>query len=178
MHIKSMSTDETELIARIISGSTEDYRALVDRYKQPLYRHCFYIMREEEDAEDMAQEAFVRAYAQLKKYDADKAAFKTWLFAIATHLCLGQLRKRRALPLELEDEDFLVSSLPTPSEDARNQEIHEAVLRLKPQYRTVIALHYWHGYSYEKIAMYMDAPIGSVRGWLHRAKKELKEALS
>jgi RNA polymerase sigma-70 factor (ECF subfamily) len=171
-----MSKDETELIAHIVYGSHEQYRLLVDRHKDSLYRHCFYILRDEDDAEDAAQETFVRAFMKLRTYDAEKASFKTWLFTVATRLCLEQLRKNRPLPLE--HEEYLVSPHKTPSEEAQNAEIHEAVLRLKPKYRTVVTLHYWHGYSYEEIARCMNVPIGSVRGWLFRAKKELKEALS
>lgn len=175
-HIYRMSTDESELIARILDGDIERYGALVDRHKDALFRHCFYIMRDEDLAEDMAQEAFVRAYEQLARFDAEKGSFKTWLTTIATRLCLQYLRRERTVSLDYED--MIESRHPTPTQDAIDQELHDAVLRLKPQYRTVISLHYWQGYSYEEIAMVMDAPVGSVRGWLHRAKKQLKEALS
>jgi RNA polymerase sigma-70 factor, ECF subfamily len=171
-----MSTDEPELIAHILDGDTEAYRELVDRHKNALFRHCFYIMRDEDLAEDMAQEAFVRAYEQLTRFDAAKGSFKTWLTTIATRLCLQYLRRDRTVPLDYQD--LLESRHPTPIQDAVDQELHDAVLRLKPQYRTVISLHYWQGYSYEDIAVAMDVPVGSVRGWLHRAKKQLKEALS
>lgn len=176
MHIKNMGTDEAELIAHILGGDREQYRVLVDRHKDSLYRHCFYIMHDEDAAEDMAQEAFIRAFRYLSRYDTKKASFKTWLYTIATRLCLAELRKTHPLPLE--DQDTLVSAMASPRQLAENLELYEAVVQLKPNYRTVIILHYWHGYSYEDIATYMQAPIGSVRGWLHRAKKQLKEALS
>lgn len=171
-----MSIDEPELIAHILDGDTEAYRTLVDRHKDALFRHCFYIMRDEDLAEDMAQEAFVRAYEQLARFDAAKGSFKTWLTTIATRLCLQYLRRDRTVSLDYQD--MLESRHPSPTQDAVDQELHDAVLQLKPQYRTVVSLHYWHGYSYEEIATAMDVPIGSVRGWLHRAKKQLKEALS
>ena len=176
MHIKSMGIDEPELIAHILDGDREQYRALVDRHKQTLYRHCFYILHDEDLAEDMAQEAFIRAFDHLHRIDATKASIKTWLFTIATRCCLEQLRRTK--PVQLDNEDYPVSTAPSPHQRAQQAELHDAVAKLQPRYRLVISLHYWHGYSYEDIATYMHVPVGSVRGWLHRAKQQLKEALS
>jgi RNA polymerase sigma factor (sigma-70 family) len=169
-----MQNDDLGCITRILNGDHESFRPLIDRHKNNLYRHCFYITRDEDVAEDMAQEAFIRAYKYLARYDANKGSFKTWLYVIATRVCLEQLRKTKTLPLE---DEAAISNQAT-DQLAKDHEVHEAVFRLKPHYRTVITLHYWHGYSYEEIATYMNVPIGSVRGWLHRAKKQLKEALS
>jgi len=170
-----MESTEAELIAQILDGDREAFRLLVDRHKDALYRHCFYIIHDEDVAEDMAQDALIRAFDQLEKFDAQKASFKTWLFVIGTRLCLAELRRTRPLPLL--EEDYALSTYDSPEQKAQAREIHAAVLQLNPRYRTVVTLHYWHGYSYQQIADAMDAPIGSVRGWLHRAKQQLKEAL-
>ena len=170
-----MESTETELIAHILDGDHDAYRVLVNRHKDGLYRHCFYITHDEDVAEDIAQDTLIRAYAHLKKYDAERANFKTWLFVIATRLCLSELRRQKPLPLL--EEDYVLSTYATPEQIAENRELYEAVLRLKPRYRTVVTLHYWHDYSYQQIADAMNAPIGSVRGWLSRAKQQLKEAL-
>jgi RNA polymerase sigma-70 factor (ECF subfamily) len=171
-----MGNDETELIARILGGTSDDFRILVDRHKDQVYRHCFYIIHDEDIAEDMAQDAFIRAYTKLKMFDARKGSYKTWQLTIATRICLEHLRRERALPLE--GQETLASTLTSPHGDAEAGELHEAVRKLKPKHRTAISMYYWQGYSYEDIATYMDAPIGSVRAWIHRAKKELKEVLS
>lgn len=171
-----MGKDEIELIAHIVNGDSGKYRTLVDRYKHDTYRHCFFILRDEDDAEDAAQEAFIRAYAALKRFDSEKASFKTWLFTIGTRECLQILRKRRTLPLL--DEDNLESTLAPTDQIVRDRELRDAVLALPTNYQTVIMLHYWHGESYEAIATALRVPIGTVRGWLHRAKQQLKEALS
>jgi RNA polymerase sigma-70 factor, ECF subfamily len=170
-----MSMDDAGHIARIIGGEKELYGTLVDRYKEAVYRHCFYIMHDEDMAEDMAQEAFIQAYLHLSRYQPEKATFKTWLFVIATRQCLSQLRRKQALPLK--DDEIVVSPLCT-EQRANDQEVRDAVMRLRPNYRTVVSLYYWHGYSYDEIAQVMGVPTGSVRGWLHRAKQQLKEALS
>ncbi|HEU4914604.1 MAG TPA: RNA polymerase sigma factor [Candidatus Saccharimonadales bacterium] len=171
-----MDIDEPRLIASILSGEKDDYRHLVDRYKNDVYRHCFYILRDEDTAEDMAQEAFIKAYRNLHRYDTAKASFKTWIFTIATRECLSYLRQNKHLPLE--DEEIAISTYAPVDQQAKEREIYDAVRSLRPKYRTVIVLHYWQGYSYEKMAETMGVPIGTVRGWLFRAKKELKEALS
>lgn len=176
MRIKGMNNDEAGLIARIVNGEQEEYRILIDRYKDAVYRHCFYIIRDEDAAEDMAQETFIKAFHNLGKYDPAQAAYKTWVFTIATRECLSYLRRRKPLPLE--DDETIASNAADTDQMAKDHEVYEAVMRLRPKFRSVIVLHYWHGYSYEEIASAMGAPIGSVRGWIFRAKKELKEALS
>jgi RNA polymerase sigma-70 factor (ECF subfamily) len=171
-----MNIDENGLIAQILDGDTEHFSALIDRHKESIYRHCFYIVHDEDVAEDMAQQAFIKAYTHLRKFNGDKAGFRTWLSAIATRECLTHLRRRKTLPLE--NDDAAPSTLADTDQLARDRELHDAVMRLEPKYRTVISLYYWHGYQYADIARAMDAPVGSVRGWIHRAKKLLKEALS
>jgi RNA polymerase sigma-70 factor, ECF subfamily len=171
-----MSNDEIELIAHIVNGNQEQYCVLVDRYKNDVYRHCFFIVHDEDIAEDMAQEAFIKAYLYLRRFDPTKASFKTWLFTIATRECLSHLRRHQ--PLHLEEDDLIPSTLAPTDQLAKDSELYTAVMNLEPKYRTVISLYYWHNYPYVDIAKAMDAPVGSVRGWLHRAKQQLKEALS
>jgi RNA polymerase sigma-70 factor (ECF subfamily) len=171
-----MNIDEPKLIAYILDGNQEAYATLVDRYKTTTYRHCFYITHDEDTAEDMAQQAFIKAYLNLKKFDPAKASFKTWLFTIATRECLSYLRRQH--PLLLEDDGLLPSNTAPTDQLAKDKELYEAVMRLQPRYRTVVTLYYWHNYPYVDIAKAMDVPVGSVRGWLYRAKQQLKEALS
>lgn len=173
-----MSTDnEQELIARIMGGESELFGELIDRYKTGLYYHCFAMLRSEDTAEDITQEAFIQAYRQLKKYN-HAYRFSTWLYKIATHRALDYLRRKQPVRLEQDMLDGLVSTLPPTDRRVVHRELHEAVARLAPKYRTAISLHYWHGKSYEEIALIMNAPMGSVKGWLARAKQQLKEALS
>ena len=173
-----MSTgNEQELIARIVGGEGELYGELIDRYKTGLYYHCFAIVRDEDRAEDVAQEAFIQAYRQLAKYDS-AYRFSTWLYKIATHKAIDALRTKQTVPLDDETLDSIASNLPPTERQAIHRELHDAVAALPDKYRTVISLHYWQGKSYEEIAVIMDAPEGSVKGWLYRAKQQLKEALS
>ena len=171
-------TDESELIDKSLTKDTEAYGQLVDRYKQAIYYHCFAIVRDEDMAEDMAQEAFITAYYQLNKYDS-KFKFSTWLFKISTNKCLDYLRSTaKQITASEELLGGIISTEPVPHRRAEESELHEAVDQLRPQYRAVISLHYWQGLEYNDIAMAMDAPVNSVRVWLMRAKRELRKELS
>ena len=170
--------DEPELIARALNGDTEAYGALIDRYKNAVYHHCFAIVRDEDAAEDIAQETFIRAYYRLKQYKSEYR-LSTWLFKISTNMSLTYLKKRRH---EVAADDSVMETLasgqPSPHANAVYDELHRAVQALSPQYRAVISLHYWQGLDYAATAAAMDAPINSVRVWLKRAKEALRKELA
>jgi len=172
-----MEQNETELIARIMDGDDDAYATLINRYKEGLYRHCFRFMRDEGDAEDVAQEAFIEAFVHLDRYNP-KFRFSTWLYKIASNLALSRLRKRRNLPMDEGELDRVLSDLPGAQDLVMHQELHDAVDALPLQYRTVVSMHYWQGKSYADIAGHMGTSVGSVKGWMSRAKKQLKEVLS
>lgn len=172
------NTDEPELIARALDGDHEAYGELVDRYKDALYRHCFAIVRSEAAAEDLAQESFITAYYKLARYNSDYA-FSTWLFKIATNKALNWLKKA-AKEVAADDEVIaaIASTQPGAHQTAEDNELHEAVDKLKPKYRAVISLYYWQGLSYQEVAAVLAVPQGSVKGWLNRAKQALRKELT
>jgi len=169
---------EAELIAQSLTGDTATYAKLVDRYKNAIYYHCFAIVRDEDAAEDMAQEAFIAAFYSLKTYKP-QYRFSTWLFKIATNKCLGYLQAK-AKTIAASDELIasIVSVHATPHEWAEAQELHDAVHKLSPKHQAVISLYYWQGMAYADIAQTLGAPINSVRIWLLRAKQRLRKELS
>jgi RNA polymerase sigma-70 factor (ECF subfamily) len=172
------NTDEPELIAQSLDGDTESYGLLVDRYKNAMYHHCFAILRDEDAAEDMAQETFIAAYYQLKKYNS-AYKFSTWLFRISTNKCLNYLRRKtKEISADEKVLDGIVSNQPTPHKTAEAHEVRDAVERLQPNYRAVVSLYYWQGLEYKDIALATDAPLNSVRVWLLRAKEQLRKELS
>jgi len=172
-----MEQQEHELIAHILDGNDEAYAALIDRYKQGLYHHCFNILHDEDTAEDVAQEAFIEAFVHLDRFNP-QYRFSTWLYKIATNLALMRLRKRRDIRMDEDELDRVMSTLPETEQLALYRELHDAVDGLQQPYRTVVSMHYWHGKSYGEIASSMGTSIGSVKGWMSRAKKQLKEVLS
>ncbi len=87
--------NEKDCIAHILSGDTEAYRELVDRYQTGLIIHCENILKNRQEGEDIAQDAFIKAYKNLKNFSANKASFSTWLYRIATNLCIDTLRRNK-----------------------------------------------------------------------------------
>lgn len=169
--------DEAELIAHSINGNHEAYGVLIDRYKKAIYYHCFAIVHDEDLAEDIAQETFITAYYKLKLYKSEYK-LSTWLFKIATNKALNALKKSKR-DTSVDDAIFetIASTQPSSEKMSEYSELREAVERLELKHRIVISLYYWQGLSYEEIASVMSSPIGSVRGWMYRAKETLRKEL-
>lgn len=172
-----MQADEAELVARSLRHDTAAYAELVERYKNALYHHCYAIARDEDLAEDIAQETFITAYYKLSTFDTSRR-LSTWLFKIATNKALRALKQRKNL---VYNDDIIVelrSPQPEPIELAQHREVRHAVARLEPKYRTVISLYYWQGLGYAEIAQVMNKPEGSIKTWIRRAKLTLRKELS
>lgn len=172
-----MKQNEIAIINRILDGDEQAYAVLIDRYKEGLYRHCFQFMRDEDAAEDIAQEAFIKAYMNLTDFDQIHA-FSTWLYKIATNIALSELRRKRPVPLDDEMIEVLMSELPKTELAAVYAELHDAIEKLPDNYKRVVELHYFDAMSYEKIAREMGTTSGSIKGWMNRARTQLKEMLS
>lgn len=170
--------DEADLIAQVKAGSADHFRPLVERYQAGIIRYVFYLVRDEDVAEDIAQDAFVVAYQKLHQY-SDRYAFSTWLYRIARNLAYQYLRTNRPVPLKFEHN--LKSDMPGPSEsidkDIEAARVRSAIATLKPNHRTVIYLYYWEGKRYEEIADILDKPVNTIRTWLRRSKEELRSKL-
>ena len=170
-----MKQDEHAIIIRILDGEEYLYGILIDRYKIGLYHHCFKFVHDEDWAEDITQEAFIKAYVNLEKYKS-AYSFSTWLYKIATNIALQEIRKQRPFPLD--EEIQIISTLAQTDQLAINNELHRAVGALTNNHRLVITKYFWQGKSYKDIAKEMNTSIGNVKGWMSRAKKQLKEILS
>lgn len=170
--------EETELIARSMNGDSVAYGTLIDCYKNALYRHCFAIVRNEDVAEDIAQETFITAYYKLHTYNPSYR-LSTWLFKIATNKALTWLKKASRV-VRVDDEFIasIASQHPGPEQEATYSELRRAVENLRPKQRAVISLYYWQGLSYQEIAAVLAAPLGSIKVWMRRAKQQLKKELS
>lgn len=172
-----MKQDEHVIITNILNGDEQLYGLLIDRYKEGLYRHCFRFVRDENRAEDIAQETFIKAYMKLADFDRVHA-FSTWLYKIATNIALSELRKKWPLTLDDDMVNLIISEMPGTEKSAMYQELHQAIEKLPDKHRTAVKLHYFQGKKYEQIAREMNTTTGSVKGWMSRAKQQLKEMLS
>jgi len=173
-----MKQEEKDIITAVLQGN-DRYEELVRRYSVGLIIHCEQLVGDRDDAEDIAQEAFVKAYLGLKNFDSEKARFSTWLYKIATNLAIDFLRAKR-LRVNVEDiETIAETTIPTFIDDERQVEIANAVHTLRPpEYGRVIEAYFWQGKSYQEIADEEHVPINTVRSRLRRAKLQLKEKLS
>lgn len=167
-----------------MDGDRESFAELVSRYQRPVYNLTYRMLGEAREAEDAAQEAFMRAYQHLKRYDA-KRSFKTWLLSIASNYCIDRLRKRRLTWLSLDEplppHPALNSTKPQPEQAAVNNERQSAVQallgELQPDYRAAVVLRYWYDMSYAEIAETLDTTESAIKSRLFRARQMLASKL-
>lgn len=171
--------NEAQVIQHVLDGNTEAYAELVKRYHIGLIIHCERLVGDRDDAEDIAQEAFIKAYGNLKKFNPQQSHFSTWLYKIATNLALDHLRKHRR-QVQVEDIELVAEATePTYLEEERLVAVRRAVHILEPpEYKQVIEAYYWRGLSYEQIAKEMNKPINTIGTYIRRAKSQLKGELS
>lgn len=153
---------------------------IVEKYQQPVYTLCYHMLNDAAEAEDAAQEAFIRAYFKLDSYD-DTRQFSTWLFAIASHYCLDQLRKRRFQVVSWDDLSPWQRSLPSETGHPERalleaeviQEVRHLLEALPPALRMPVILKYWHGLTCEEIAETMNTTVSAIKCRLFRARKKM-----
>lgn len=171
--------DEKQCIAEIVGGKTDLYRELVDRYQTGLIIHCENILKDREDAEDVAQEAFIKAYQNLRNFSSEKAKFSTWLYRIATNLCIDSLRKNKRKVHIKDIEKHLDATLPRHIEEEEIEQLRTIIEALEPpKYAAIIKDYFWAGKSYQEIADSYKTTTGTIGTWMSRAKLQLKEKLS
>jgi RNA polymerase sigma-70 factor, ECF subfamily len=160
--------------------------SMLQTHQAGVYNLCYRLLGDAGEAEDAAQETFLRAYDRYGAYDAQRP-LKTWLLAIAHHHCIDRLRRRHGHCLDLDD-DALAESLPAPhpSEDPegmallneRNHSIQRLLDRLSPEDRSLVFMRYWYGLSYVEMADATGSTVGAVKSRLHRARCALGTMLA
>jgi RNA polymerase sigma-70 factor (ECF subfamily) len=174
------NSQELEIIAEIRNGNREQFRQLVERYHRGLVQHLYNLINDEQSAEDVAQEAFIRAYNKLSLYN-ENYAFSTWLYKIADNLAYRHLKQTKQTSDIDEFEEVIADDKPTLAESTdkifTKEAVRNAILTLPLSYRRVISMYYWEEFSYEEIAEIMERPVGTIRTWLHRAKQDLRKEL-
>jgi RNA polymerase sigma-70 factor (ECF subfamily) len=170
--------EQTMWLRRTKNGDSTAFSYIAEKYQQPVYNLCYRMLSNADDAEDAAQEAFIRAYSKLDTYD-DTAKFSTWLFSIASHYCIDKLRRRRFQLVSWDDlapwHLFPGQDVPQPESallDAEaTREVRILLGVLPPDYRTVIILKYWHALSYQEIAQTLETTVSAIKSKLFRARK-------
>jgi len=179
--VEAMS--DTALVELSLASDQDAFSVLVERYKDAVQNLAYRMLGNLTEAEDVTQEAFVRAYTQLASYKAEHK-FSTWLLSIASHLAIDQLRRRRFLALPLEDVPFLewITDMGVGPEQSalageQQDEIQAYLQKLPGKYRAVIVLRYWYDFSYEEIAAALQLTPALVKARLHRARELLARSM-
>ena len=188
---KTPIPDEANLVRRARQGDMSAYDELVRRYQERIYATIYHMTSNHEDANDLAQEAFIKAFQALKSFKGG-STFYTWIYRIAINKTINFLKQRKnRAHLSLNDLDFNAEHDPdlvalisdkTPRRDAGLAELQEklnaAMLKLSEHHRLVVTLHDVQGMSHEEIAEVMDCNIGTVRSRLFYARQQLQALLS
>ena len=174
------------LIEQAKLGDEKAYAELMQRYKKPVYHMILKMVRNVDDAEDLTIEAFAKAFKNLKKFNPE-FTFSTWLFRIATNNCIDFIRKKKLDTFSINntfkddngdslDIDIKDSNLNPQEETIKSEKveiIQAIVTKLPPKYQVLVKLRYFQELSYEEIAVEIDAPLGTVKAQLHRARELL-----
>lgn len=173
--------EEAQLIAQAQSGDQLAFAELVERYQVAVYNLCARMLGQSQDAEDAAQEVFLRIYRQLGSYKSAHR-FSTWVLSIASHYCIDQLRKRRFSLVPLDSiVPWARSRQAAPDEVAiegeRRTDIQHLLEALPEKYRVAVVLRYWYDLSYAEIGQVLELPENTVKTRLHRARQMLAGAL-
>lgn len=169
-------------IARCLKGEQAGYDALYDQFGAGIYRLCYSLLLNREDAEDVAQESFVYAFKNLHRFDPARSAFKTWLYTIAISRCRNVYRRSRPPLIDLSQLlQFGAPKAETPEAVFAHQSAQDAVERalagLKPGLREAVVLRYGHGLTYREIAEVMGCPSKTAESRVRLAHDALRGAL-
>jgi RNA polymerase sigma-70 factor (ECF subfamily) len=182
---------DAALMLRVKKGDRAAFAALVEKYKQPVMNLVYRTLRDETEAEDVAQSVFVQIYKSASRYE-NTAKFSTWLFTIARNLCLNEIRRRSRHPAESLDqprpeqedqpshqfEDRAAVSPPDQLlQDELEEKIEEALAQLPENQRTALLLCRQEELSYEEIASVLGCSLSATKSLIHRGRETLKQRL-
>jgi RNA polymerase sigma-70 factor, ECF subfamily len=179
-----MSDTETTLIQKAQKGDHNAFAVLVDEHQRYVYNLALRVVKDENEALDLTQETFVRAWTALPNFKG-QSQFRTWLYRIVTNLCYNRLPNLRRSLNDLGDdvmEDIPETKFNAPADEFESSEtrrhLHQAISQLDEQYRLLVTMRYQNELSYEEIAASLNLPLGTVKTGIFRAKAKLRNALA
>ena len=183
--VDTMSWTDEELVARYVEGDTERCNALMQRWERPIYRLAYRLIGREDDARDVCQETFLRAFRGLKKFRSE-AKFSSWLYRIAINLCRDWVRRERRTPVVALPEDIDILDL-APADDT-SESIQDLVERrelggvvakamkaLSKEQRTAVVLKEYHGFTFQEISNLLDCPVSTIKTRVYHGLSQLRE---
>ena len=188
MHLATaMTWTDEELVARSRSGDAESFNQLISRWERPIYALAYRVIGREEDARDVTQETFLRAFRGLAAFKG-QAKFSSWLYRIALNLCRDWIRRKKRSPIatlpedvELEDLASDAGATETVEDLVSRRELSElveaAMARLPEEQRTAIILKEYHGMTFQEIADLQGCPLSTVKTRLYQGLSVLRREL-
>jgi RNA polymerase sigma-70 factor, ECF subfamily len=175
----STETDE-ELIARLSRGDAMVFEILINRYQKSALRLALRFTKEQTEAEDMVQEAFLQVHRRIHQYNPEAAPFKTWFFTILSNLCRNAIKKNKSASFIDLPEGMLAIGDPEGefAQEERRAAMAMAIAKLPPNQRLALILRYEEGFSYADIAAALGVSVSAVRSLLVRAKRTLRRELA
>lgn len=178
-----VNIDEKDLVRRAQNGDAEAFAGLVGQHQQFVYNLALRALGDPHEAEDAAQDAFVRAWMALPNFRG-QSLFRTWLYRIVTNVCYNRLpRLRREMSAIGDDhsDEFADEASPVPGTDVEKDQqrvfLHRQIDSLPESYKILVTLRYQQEMSYDEIASVLSLPLGTVKTGLFRAKAHLRDAL-
>jgi RNA polymerase sigma-70 factor (ECF subfamily) len=187
--LHGVKEDDILLINRARSGDELAFRELLTKYERAVFTICLRMIRNRDEANDLAQESFIKVFSMLERYNPSYA-FSSWLFKITSNLCIDHLRKRRIETFAMDEpiageKGEIQRQYEAPDPDPEQEYIRkekmlrlsEAIENLPPHYRIMLVLRHQENLSYEEIADSLEIPLGTVKARIHRAREMLKSSL-
>jgi RNA polymerase sigma-70 factor (ECF subfamily) len=169
--------DVRRLVDRCLTGDQAAMAELVERFQSQVFGMCFRMLGQRQDAEDMAQESFVRALRGLRNWDSSRD-FAPWLFAIAGNRCRTMLAVRARRPRGVSPVEEQIDPRPDPlAAEALAEEVHRALAGMREDHRQAFLLFHEQQLNYQEIASALGCPVGTAKTWVRRARRELAEVL-
>lgn len=180
----SAGQNDNELISKVLQGDHQAYAGLVTRYQQFVFTLTLRLVKNREEAEEVAQDVFIKAYKYLADFRGD-AKFSTWLYTIVNNTCISFLRKKKLVIHSLDDERVFAKAdnqdlgfrADGVEQKSRHRMVTEAINRMKPDDAAIITLFYKNEQSLDEIAQILGVEVNAAKVRLHRARARLKELM-
>lgn len=170
--------EDLKWIKEVLKGNKQAYAHIINKYKNPLYATILRMTKNPQDAQDLVQEAFIKVYSQLEKFE-QKGSFSSWLYRVAINHCMDEFRKKSYTIKKVEMDEGNTVNPNHPEivflKKEKNRQLERLIATLPEDERMIILLRYVNELGYREISEMMDISLTNVRNKLHRAKKKMRE---
>lgn len=170
--------EDLKWIKEVLAGNKQVFSHIINKYKNPLYATILRMTKNPDNAQDLVQEAFIKVYNQLGKFE-QKGSFSNWLYRVAINHCMDEFRKKSYTTKKVELDETKVVNSNHPEviflKKEKSRQLEKLIATLPEDERMIILLRYVNELGYKEISEMMDLPLTNVRNKLHRAKKKMRE---